>query len=72
MNRENVGTIIKCLRKSKGLSQKKLAELSGVSETTIILLESRKNGPTLYTAALLFDALGYELFLKKKEDPDEK
>lgn len=33
------------IRKGKGLSRKELAELSGVNETTIKFLETKKNNP---------------------------
>ena len=44
---------LKEVRESVGLSQEKLAEKSGVSRTTISLLESGKEGTTTTTGTLL-------------------
>lgn len=48
---------LKELRKSKGLSQEKLSELSGVSRITISLLENGMTNPTLDTLAKVSKAL---------------
>ena len=48
---------LKTLRKEKGLTQKKLAELSGVSENAIKQYEGNKRTPRIEQLKLLADAL---------------
>lgn len=66
MNRDNFGPTIRRLRIEQGLTQQKLAEMAGVSETTIVLIETGKHGATIDTAALLLEALGCEMVIKRK------
>lgn len=49
---------LKILRKSNGLTQKKLADISGVSENAIKQYESNKRIPRIEQLKLLADALG--------------
>lgn len=49
------------LRASAGLSQYRLAELTGLSRETIRLIEDGSNSPTLASLFLISSALGAEL-----------
>lgn len=49
MNYKRLGEKIKELRKEKGLTQEKLAELAKVDPKSIISIETGKRNPTLKT-----------------------
>ena len=49
------------IRKEKGLSQEKIAELSGIARTNIVRIEAKKNVPTIEILVKLADAIGMEL-----------
>ncbi|MES2985314.1 MAG: helix-turn-helix transcriptional regulator [Pseudomonadota bacterium] len=51
----------KKLRKEKGLSHDKLAELTGIHRSAIGLLEGKKRTPTILTCLKLCQALGVRL-----------
>ena len=58
-NRKGVASIrLAEIRKSRGLSQYALAELSGISRVTIARIETGKVNPTLQTLEQLAAALG--------------
>lgn len=48
------------IRKEKGLSHEKLAELAGLHPTTLSLLERNKRQPSISTLFQLADGLGVE------------
>lgn len=48
-------------RERRGLSQKKLAALSGVSRTAIVMIENGQRSPSLIICLRLADALGLRL-----------
>lgn len=55
------------LRKSKGLSQKELSALSGLSVQCISDIENVSSGnPTLKSITRYLDSLGFEMLFKKK------
>lgn len=54
------------IRKSKGLSQVQLSELSGLSTGTISNIESGDNSYTLRSLIKYSEALGYEINIDKK------
>jgi transcriptional regulator with XRE-family HTH domain len=55
------------LRKSKGLSQKAMSELSGLSVQCISDIESFNSGnPTLKSIVKYLECLGYEIAFQKK------
>lgn len=55
------------LRKSKKLTQKELAKMSGLSPQCISDIESENSGnPTLKSIIKYLDCLGYELYFQKK------
>lgn len=53
-----IGEQIRCRRKALGISQRDLAELSGVSLHTVSDIESGKGNPTLITLERLLTPLG--------------
>ena len=55
------------LRKEKGLSQKKLAELADVDQPSIARIESGKHMPSLKMLVKLLNVMGYKIkFVKEK------
>lgn len=65
------------IRKSKGLSQAQLSEISGLSTSTISNIESGDNSYTLRSLIKYSEALGYEINIDKKiekgnDDSDTK
>jgi transcriptional regulator with XRE-family HTH domain len=56
--RELVGRNVKRIREGKGLTQEKLAELSGFSQQYISGLEQGRRNPTIVTLYELATALG--------------
>jgi len=52
---------IRRIRRSRGLSQDRLAELSGVDQSSLSLIETGRRTPTIDTLARLADALGVEM-----------
>lgn len=62
----NLGPQIRAIRKEKELTLDQLAAASGVHRATICAYETQRHIPNMQTAALLLDALGYELSIQKK------
>lgn len=54
------------IRKSKGLTQKQLSDMTGLSPTTISNMESGENSYTLRSLIRCAEALGYEINIDKK------
>jgi len=64
---DEIGMKIKSLRKEKGLTQKQLAEIAGLSRVTLGKLERGQIGSiTLKTIDIILDALGYEIDFERK------
>jgi DNA-binding XRE family transcriptional regulator len=57
---------IKKLRKQKGLSQEKLAELAGLPRRTIVRIESGQKNTTIDTLISIASAMGEELVVGLK------
>lgn len=56
------------MRKSRGISQKELSKVSGLSVQCISDIESTNSGnPTLRSLIKYLDCLGYEIAFQKKE-----
>ena len=53
------------LRKNKGLSQRQLAAVSGISYVVIARLESKKQSPNIETLNKLLDALDARLTIEE-------
>lgn len=62
----NLGEQIRAIRKAQHLTLDQLSEASGVNRATICAYELQKYIPNMQTAALLLDALGYEMSITKK------
>lgn len=65
-NPKDLGTVIKLVRKDRGLTQQQLEELSYVESHTISNTE-RNGYATISTLMPLFDALGIKLLLEVDE-----
>jgi len=64
---DEIGMRIKTLRKDKGLTQRQLAEIAGISRVTLGKLERAQLGSiTLKTLDIILDTLGYEVDFKRK------
>ncbi len=55
---ENIGLRLKTLRSSRGLSQRKLAAASGVSNATISLIEHGRTDPSMGLLKRILESLG--------------
>ena len=62
-----LGKELRYIRKKQRLTLDQLADRSGVNRSTISAYETQKYAPNMATAALLLDALGYELAIRRKE-----
>lgn len=56
------------IRHSKGLSQAEVAQLSGLSASTISNIESGSNSYTMRSLLMYANALGYDITFKKEEE----
>lgn len=63
-----IRTRLASIRKSKGLTQKQLSDMTGLSTTTISNIESSENSYTLRSLIRCAEALGYEINIDKKVD----
>ena len=73
MDKYLIGNRIRWARDKKNLSQEKLAEIVGLSTTTISHIENGECNPSFYTIAVIAEALGVSLdALIAPEMPDEK
>lgn len=74
----NLGTTIKCLRKSKGINQRSLSESCGITQGYLSQIENNKREPTITTlrqiSTLLDVPLPVMLLLSIDESdiPEEK
>lgn len=62
----NVGRLIYMLRTEHCLSFKKLAEKSGVADSTILKWETGESSPTIDELQKVLNALGYKLQIVRK------
>lgn len=70
---EKVGIIIRELRAVQGQTKRELAERTGINPKTIWGIEHGKwDSVRLYTFEILLHALGYEIVLRKTEEPCPK
>ena len=60
-NKKKLGKKIQELRKQKGFTQEKLAELIGMEQNTISVIESGRNFPTLTTLEKISNAFDVNL-----------
>ena len=59
------------IRKSHGLTQKQLSEISGLSTATISSIEKGDNTCNLSSSIRYVEALGYEINIDKKVERDD-
>lgn len=52
------------IRKEKGLSQEKIAKMTGIARTNIVRIESKRNVPTIEILAKLAEAIDMEVEIK--------
>lgn len=65
-DRERIGKRIAEIRKSKGVSQAKLSELTGIAPGNIVRIETGRYSTGIDLLSKIADALGYKLdFLEK-------
>jgi len=71
---DDIGSRLKTLRSHQGLSQRKLAALSGVSNATISLIEHGRTDPSMGLLKRILDAMGmsYSEFFSSEARPAEK
>ena len=55
---DNLGQQLKTLRQRRGLSQRKLAQLAGVSNATVSLIEHSRTDPSMGLLRKILDTLG--------------
>ena len=67
-NKMNIGRQIKRFRKSRGIKQFRLAELVGVTQTTMSLIESGKRGISIKTLEKITKQLGVTIILADDEN----
>ncbi len=67
MHLEDLISTLKQRREVLGVTQERLADLSGVGLRTLKALESNKSNPTFETLTKLADVLGMELTLAVKK-----
>ena len=63
----SIGSLLRQRREASGISQRDLADLTGLSVHTISDIESAKGNPTLDVIGKLCDCLGFELVLQPKK-----
>lgn len=66
-----IGNIIKKLRKEKGLSQKELANLIGVAQTTLSGYETGYSNPIFDTILNISNICDYEIVLINKKNKNK-
>jgi transcriptional regulator with XRE-family HTH domain len=64
---QRIGALLRKRRESAGISQRDLADLTGLSVHTISNVELAKGNPTLDVLEKLCDPLGLELFLQPRK-----
>lgn len=71
---ENIGRRLKALRSRRGLSQRRLAAMAGVSNATISLIESARTDPSMGLLRRVLDAMGVsfaEFFAAVPRTPEQ-
>lgn len=65
---DNIGELIKSVRKQKGYTQKQLAEKAGVSNNSLIRYENGETSPSIQVLQLISNALGVDLLAEYKKE----
>ena len=61
MEKKTLGSFLSVLRKAKGMTQKELAERTGIYQADISKIERAIGNPSLSTLSRLAEGLGMEL-----------
>lgn len=72
MELKNIGKAIKERRKTVGVNQQTLSDLSGVAINTLVAIERGEGNPQLSTLLAVLDTLGLQLDIKPKQLNYEK
>ncbi len=67
MNKEELGKLIKHRRKVLGLTIRELADLTGMSKTTISQIETGVSNPTIEVLYNIFEYLNLEMRVEIKK-----
>jgi len=67
MKKEEIGKLIKHRRKVLGLTIRELADLTGMSKTTISQIERGVNNPTIEVLYNIFEYLNLEIKVEIKK-----
>ena len=62
----DIGKTIASLREKKKLTQKQLADATGLTRTMVNLLENGKHIPKYDTLCLILEKLGYDLIIVER------
>ena len=65
-NDNDIGKTIASLREKKKLTQKQLADATGLTRTMVNLLENGKHIPKYDTLCLILEKLGYDLIIVER------
>ena len=66
MNKKELGLLIKKRRKLLNISQKELADISGVALRKLVDIENAKANPTVDTLMKIMDTLGLQFDVRAK------
>jgi transcriptional regulator with XRE-family HTH domain len=69
MNAKEIGQAIKARRRSLGVDQKSVSELSGVAVHTLSNIESGCGNPTVAVLNAITEVLGMDLIVKVADEP---
>jgi DNA-binding XRE family transcriptional regulator len=61
------GQTLKLLRREAGMSQATLARLADMAPASVYNIEHIRHGMTVYTLEKILGALGYEIYIRKKQ-----
>ena len=66
MNKKELGLLIKKRRRLLNISQKELADISGVALRKLVDIENAKANPTIDTLLKIMDTLGLQFDVRAK------
>ena len=64
--------IIKKAMKARGFTQEQLRDVLGVSNQNVISARINSDNPKIGTVVEILDALGYEMVIRPKRNPEER
>lgn len=68
----SLANFIREIRKMQGLSQRDIAQTVGLRQATISKIENESDGVKLETVFRVLSSLGYNMYLKSKNDSGQK